>query len=83
MTLPHPPRTTLVPGPDGDLEVLTTGRGEPHTLFVHGLAGSISTTRPYASAVAGTRRMRMVGPGRVPGMGANSCTRGHSANSFW
>lgn len=48
------PRTTLLPGPDGDLEVLTTGRGAPHTLFVHGLAGSIATTRPYASRVAGT-----------------------------
>lgn len=45
----------IVPGPAGDLEVLTTGRGEPHTLFVHGLAGSIGTTRPYASAVRGSR----------------------------
>lgn len=44
-----------VPGPAGPLEVLTTGRGEPHTLFVHGLAGSIATTRPYAGAVRGSR----------------------------
>lgn len=44
-----------MPGPAGPLELLTTGRGEPHTLFVHGLAGSIGTTRPYAGAVAGTR----------------------------
>lgn len=69
MSLLHRPRTTLVPGPDGDLEVLTTGRGEPHTLFVHGLAGSISTTRPYASAVAGTRsfvHLRGHGRSHVP-----------------
>ncbi|WP_228255285.1 alpha/beta fold hydrolase [Ornithinimicrobium avium] len=52
---PGVPRTELVPGPDGDLEVLTTGRGEPRSLFVHGLAGSIATTRPYASKVPGTR----------------------------
>lgn len=65
MTLLHRPRTTLVPGPDGDLEVLTTGRGEPHTLFVHGLAGSISTTRPYAARVAGTRSfLHLRGHGR-------------------
>lgn len=44
-----------MPGPTGPLELLTTGRGEPHTLFVHGLAGSIATTRPYAGAVSGTR----------------------------
>lgn len=44
-----------MPGPAGSLEALTTGRGEPHTLFVHGLAGSITSTRPYASAVRGTR----------------------------
>lgn len=48
------PRTSLLPAPGGDLEVLTTGKGDPHSLFVHGLAGSISTTRPYASAVRGT-----------------------------
>lgn len=69
MSLLHRPRTTLVPGPEGDLEVLTTGRGEPHTLFVHGLAGSISTTRPYASAVTGTRsfvHLRGHGRSHVP-----------------
>lgn len=50
-----PPHTQLIPGPTGDLEVLSTGRGEPHTLFAHGLAGSIPTTRPYAAKVPGTR----------------------------
>lgn len=63
------PRTTLLPGPSGDLEVLTTGRGDPHTLFVHGLAGSITTTRPYASRVAGTRsfvHLRGHGRSHVP-----------------
>lgn len=45
----------LLPGPAGDLEVLTVGRGRPHSLFVHGLAGSIATTRPYATKVAGAR----------------------------
>lgn len=49
------PRTTLVDGPDGPLEILTVGHGRPHTLFVHGLAGSITTTRPYGMRAAGTR----------------------------
>lgn len=49
------PHTHLVQGPTGELEVLTAGRGEPHTLFAHGLAGSIPTTRPYAAKVPGTR----------------------------
>jgi pimeloyl-ACP methyl ester carboxylesterase len=31
------------------------GATEPHTLFAHGLAGSIPTTRPYATRVSGTR----------------------------
>lgn len=69
MTRLHPPRTTLVQGPQGDLEVLTTGRGDPHTLFVHGLAGSIATTRPYGSAVSGTRsfvHLRGHGRSHVP-----------------
>ena len=50
-----PPRTDTVAGPHGPLEILTRGRGEPHTLFVHGLAGSITTTRPYAGVVPGRR----------------------------
>nr|WP_281496704.1 alpha/beta fold hydrolase [Ornithinimicrobium sp. F0845] len=34
---------------------MTAGHGAPHTVFAHGLAGSIPTTRPYASKVPGTR----------------------------
>lgn len=50
-----PPHTHLVDGPAGSLEVLTAGRGDPRTVFAHGLAGSIATTRPYASKVPGSR----------------------------
>lgn len=49
------PHTTLIPGPTGDLEILTAGRGRPATVFAHGLAGSIPTTRPYATKVPGAR----------------------------
>ena len=42
-------------GPGGALEVLTTGSGLPSTVFAHGLAGSIETTRPFGSGVAGSR----------------------------
>lgn len=52
---PGPPRTTLVDGRDGALEVLSTGRGSPRTVLAHGAGGSIATTRPYAGRVAGTR----------------------------
>jgi pimeloyl-ACP methyl ester carboxylesterase len=45
----------LVDGPAGPLEVLVTGRGEPVTIFAHGLAGSIDETRPFGSGVHGTR----------------------------
>lgn len=59
-------RTALVPGPQGgSLEVLVTGHGEPSTVFVHGLAGSIATTRPYAGLVEGRRIfMHLAGHGR-------------------
>lgn len=49
------PRKTIVEGPTGPLETLTAGRGEPRTVFGHGLAGSIPTTRPYAGKVPGAR----------------------------
>jgi 3-oxoadipate enol-lactonase len=53
--LPAPP-TELVTLPSGvRLEHLTTGAGDPITVFAHGLAGDISGTRPLASAVAGRR----------------------------
>lgn len=37
------------------LERLITGEGNPVTVFAHGLAGSIATTRPLGSAVAGRK----------------------------
>ncbi|HET7661061.1 MAG TPA: alpha/beta hydrolase, partial [Oryzihumus sp.] len=52
---PHPPHTSLLDGPDGALEYLLTGSGGPTTVFGHGLAGSIETTRPFGSGVEGTR----------------------------
>ena len=45
----------LLPGPRGELEVLSVGSGEPSTIFAHGLGSSIPATRPYASGVAGRR----------------------------
>jgi 3-oxoadipate enol-lactonase len=48
-------RVPLVDGPDGPLEVLVTGTGEPVTVFAHGLASSIDETRPFGSGVRGTR----------------------------
>jgi pimeloyl-ACP methyl ester carboxylesterase len=44
-----------VRGPDGPLECVVTGSGEPVTLFAHGFAGSIGETRPFGSGVNGTR----------------------------
>lgn len=46
---------TYVDSPTGPLEVMVTGAGEPVTLFAHGLAGSITETRPFGSGVKGTR----------------------------
>jgi len=40
---------------NGSLEFLTTGSGLPVTVFAHGLAGSIQTTRPFGSGVRGSR----------------------------
>jgi pimeloyl-ACP methyl ester carboxylesterase len=45
----------LVEGPDGPLEVVVTGGGQPVTVFAHGLAGSIDETRPFGSGVSGSR----------------------------
>lgn len=60
-------RTELLDGPTGPLEILTSGRGEPRTVFAHGLAGSIPTTRPYAGQVPGTRVfLHFRGHGRSP-----------------
>jgi pimeloyl-ACP methyl ester carboxylesterase len=41
--------------PGGSLELVTTGSGAPATVFAHGLAGSIETTRPFGSGVPGSR----------------------------
>ncbi|MCY1142729.1 alpha/beta fold hydrolase [Actinoplanes sp. Pm04-4] len=54
-TLPEPP-TEMVSTPSGvRLEGLTTGVGDPVTVFAHGLAGDIAGTRPLGSAVTGRR----------------------------
>ncbi|MEP7192697.1 MAG: alpha/beta hydrolase [Actinomycetota bacterium] len=42
-------------GPGGSPEFVTTGAGLPATVFAHGLAGSIETTRPFGSGVRGAR----------------------------
>lgn len=52
---PGEPRTSLLEGPDGLIEFVTTGSGLPTTVFAHGLAGSIQTTRPFGSGVSGSR----------------------------
>jgi 3-oxoadipate enol-lactonase len=44
-----------IDGPVGPLHHVITGTGEPVTLFVPGLAQSIADTRPFGSAVEGTR----------------------------
>lgn len=48
-------QTTMIPGPTGPLEVFSKGGGPPSTLFVHGLGGSIASTRPFAGATRGRR----------------------------
>ncbi|AKT50294.1 alpha/beta fold hydrolase [Arsenicicoccus sp. oral taxon 190] len=49
------PGTRWVEGPAGPLEVLTAGRGEPGTVFAHGVGADIGSTRPFASGVRGAR----------------------------
>ncbi|MBM2617342.1 alpha/beta hydrolase [Actinoplanes sp. LDG1-06] len=54
-TLPGP-ATEMIATPSGvRLEELTTGVGDPVTVFAHGLGGDISGTRPLGSAVQGRR----------------------------
>ncbi len=53
MVGPTTRHTELIPGPFGLQECLTRGSGSPSTIFVHGLGGSIDTTRPYAGLVSG------------------------------
>jgi pimeloyl-ACP methyl ester carboxylesterase len=45
----------LLDGPNGQIDWLATGSGDPVTIFAHGLAASIAQTRPLASGVPGTR----------------------------
>ena len=47
--------TSLLEGPNGFLELTTTGSGVPATVFAHGVSGSIATTRPFGSGVKGSR----------------------------
>ena len=47
--------SSTLQGPHGSLEFLTTGSGLPTTVFAHGVAGSIQTTRPFGSGVKGSR----------------------------
>lgn len=47
--------TSVLAGPSGPLEYLTLGSGLPSTVFAHGLAGSIESTRPFGSGVTGRR----------------------------
>jgi len=50
------PETELVATPHGvALERLTTGVGEPVTVFAHGLANGIANTRPFGSGVTGRK----------------------------
>jgi len=46
---------SLLEGPGGSLEFITTGSGLPATVFAHGLGGSIEETRPFGSGVRGSR----------------------------
>jgi pimeloyl-ACP methyl ester carboxylesterase len=45
----------LIDGPVGPVHHVVTGVGDPTTVFVPGLAQSIADTRPFGSAVTGTR----------------------------
>jgi 3-oxoadipate enol-lactonase len=46
---------TLATPNGATIEYLCTGKGEPVTVFAHGLGGSIAETRPLGSAVPGCR----------------------------
>jgi pimeloyl-ACP methyl ester carboxylesterase len=52
---PAGPVGSVLDLPRGSLEYLTTGSGSPATIFAHGQAGSIQTTRPFGSGVVGSR----------------------------
>jgi 3-oxoadipate enol-lactonase len=54
-TLPGPATEVVTLASGVRVEQLTTGTGEPMTVFAHGLAGDIASTRPLGSAVLGRR----------------------------
>lgn len=67
---PAEPTTSLLEGSCGSLEFVTTGSGLPATVFAHGLAGSIETTRPFGSGVVGSRTfLHFRGHGASAGVG--------------
>jgi pimeloyl-ACP methyl ester carboxylesterase len=55
------PVTSVLDRPMGQIRYLTTGSGTPATIFAHGLAGSIGTTRPFGSGVPGSRTFLQFG----------------------
>ncbi len=60
----------MIDGLAGPLHHVVTGSGDPTILFVPGLAQSIADTRPFGSAVAGTRvfvDLRGHGGSQAPG----------------
>lgn len=61
--------TATLRTPRAEIEYLVTRSGEPVTLYVHGLAGSIGETRTFASGVPGTAAfMHLRGHGDTRGM---------------
>lgn len=54
MTLASRPLSRLE-APAGGIEYLEVGSGGPGTVFAHGLAGSIATTRPFGTGVPGRK----------------------------
>jgi len=52
---PAAPGFRLAAGPAGPVEHAVTGSGDPVTLFVHGLTGSVAQTRPFGSGVPGSK----------------------------
>ncbi|HET9658465.1 MAG TPA: alpha/beta hydrolase [Kineosporiaceae bacterium] len=68
MTRPSlPPGHRWAEGPAGPVEYLVTGSGEPVTMFVPGMTGSIAQTRPFGSGVGGSRVfLHLRGHGATP-----------------
>jgi pimeloyl-ACP methyl ester carboxylesterase len=64
---PGHPGLLRVAGPAGPIEYLVTGEGRPSTVFVHGMTGSLTQTRPFGSGVRGTRAfVHLRGHGGTP-----------------